>query len=135
MIRTPYERIVGNGSRAITMRRLFLPLLALMVLAALPAAGDWKAPNVLISKWYRLFKFHPEARVSEYRVRNFDSIKIFTAYRAGEENTTTFEDTERNVIKFGYQYVTGTYSRFGILVSVPKHMIPRSGAGAKPGTV
>jgi outer membrane protein OmpA-like peptidoglycan-associated protein len=86
------------------MKRLLFAFAALLVTMAVPAAADWKEPNVSGTQEYRLFKYYPEARVTEYSLRNFDSIKMLTAYRAGEENPATVEDIEGRVIKYTYEH-------------------------------
>lgn len=90
------------------MRRLIFAVAALLVIMIMPAAADWNSPNVKGTQEYRLFKFYPEASVSEYATRNFDSIKMLTAYRAGEQNPATFEDVEGRVIKYTYDHNPAT---------------------------
>ena len=87
------------------MKRLLLAVAALLMAALVPAAAaDWKAPNVPGAQEYRLFKYYPDARVSQYQVRNFDSIKMLTAYRAGDPKPAVFEDIEGKVIKYAYDH-------------------------------
>ncbi len=86
------------------MKRLLLVVAALLIAMVAPAAADWKSPNVPGTQEYRLFKYYPDARVSDYSVRNFDSIKMLTAYHAGDPKPAVFEDIEGRVIKYTYQH-------------------------------
>jgi OOP family OmpA-OmpF porin len=87
------------------MRRLFFALAALLAVAIMPAAAcEWNSPNVKGAQEYRLFKFYPQASVCEYVVRNFDSLKMLTAYRAGDPKPAVFEDIEGRVIKYSMQH-------------------------------
>jgi OmpA-OmpF porin, OOP family len=79
-------------------------VLALLMSAIMPAAANWNDPNVRGAQEYQLFKYYPEARVSEYKATNFDSIKMLTACRAGERNPATFEDIEGRVVKYTYEH-------------------------------
>ncbi len=90
------------------MKRLLIAVAALLLAALVPAAANWKDPNVAGAQEYRLFKYYPDARVSQYQVRNFDSIKMLTAYRAGDPKPATFEDIEGKVIKYTYDHNPAT---------------------------
>ena len=86
------------------MKRLLFALAALLVLTALPAFANWTDPNVKGTQEYRLFKFYPEARVRNYAMQNFDSMKMLTAYRTGDPHPTTFEEVEGRVIHYVYEH-------------------------------
>jgi len=86
------------------MKRLLFALAALLVMATLPAAANWTDPNVKGTQEYRLFKLYPEARVRNYAMQNFDSVKMLTAYRTGDPHPTTFEEVEGRVIHYVYEH-------------------------------
>jgi outer membrane protein OmpA-like peptidoglycan-associated protein len=97
----PADDAISAQTGESVMRRLFFALAALLVTAVMPAAAwEWNSPNVTGAQEYRLFKFYPQASVSQYATRNFDSIKMLTAYHAGDPKPAVFEDIEGRVIKY-----------------------------------
>jgi OOP family OmpA-OmpF porin len=80
----------------------------LLLLAAFPAAAAWNDPNVAESKEYRLIKYYPQARVTEYDVKEFDSAKMLTVYNKGADEPAVFADTEGRVIHYHYEHKPST---------------------------
>src|SRR5690242_9253513 len=73
---------------------------AALVLAVSPAWGAWNDPNIPQAREYRLFRFHPQAHVSEYEVKDFDSEKMVTAYDKTADQPATTEEVEGKVIRY-----------------------------------
>ena len=82
----------------------FAPIAALaaLLLSVLPAVADWSDPNVEGTQEYRLIKLYPQARVTEYAVKEFDSAKMLVEYKAGTDNPAVYDDVEGKVIRYEY---------------------------------
>ena len=84
----------------------FAPIAAVLalLLSALPATADWKDPHVEGTKEYRLIKLYPQARVTEYAVKEFDSAQMLVEYKAGADNPAVYDEVEGKVIRYDYEH-------------------------------
>jgi len=86
------------------MKSAIIAFFAAMLLATLPAFAAWNDPNAEGTQQYRLIKFYPEARVTQYEVKEFDSAKMLIAYKAATDNPAVFDDVEGKVIRYEYEH-------------------------------
>jgi OmpA-OmpF porin, OOP family len=86
------------------MKSAIIALFAVALFASLPAVADWNDPNVAGTQEYRLIKLYPQAHVSEYAVKEFDSAKMLIGYKAGEDNPATYDDVEGKVIYYRFEH-------------------------------
>jgi OOP family OmpA-OmpF porin len=86
------------------MKSAVIALFAASLFAIWPAAAAWNDPNVEGAEEYRLIKFYPQARVSFYEVKDFDSAKMLIAYKAGADDPAVFDDVEGRVIRYQYEH-------------------------------
>ena len=82
------------------MKSTAIAFIAAVLLTAMPAAANWNDPNVEGTQEYRLIKLYPQAQVSEYDVKEFDSAKVLIAYTAGSDQPAVFDDVEGKVIRY-----------------------------------
>jgi OOP family OmpA-OmpF porin len=86
------------------MKSGIIALFAAILFATWPAAAAWNDPNVEGAQEYRLIKFYPQARVTSYEVKDFDSAKMLIAYKAGADDPAVFDDVEGRVIRYQYEH-------------------------------
>jgi hypothetical protein len=87
------------------MKTARLALLAALLFSALPAAAAWNEPNVKGTKEYRLIKLYPQARVSEYATKDYDSARMLIAYNpAADASPAVFDDIEGKVIHYAFEH-------------------------------
>lgn len=86
------------------MKLAIATVFAALLFTVLPARADWNDANVDGTQEYRLIKFYPQARVSEYGMKEFDSAKMLIAYKQGDENPATFDEVEGKTIHYTYEH-------------------------------
>ena len=86
------------------MKPVATALFAAALFAAVPALAQWNDPNVAGTQEYRLIKLYPQARVTEYLVKDFDSGKMLIAYKAGADDPALFDEVEGQVIRYRYEH-------------------------------
>lgn len=86
------------------MKSAIIALFAAALFASLPAVAEWNDPNVTGTQEYRLVKLYPQARVSEYAVKEFDSAKMLIGYKAGEDDPAAYDDVEGKFIHYRYEH-------------------------------
>ena len=79
------------------MRSATIALLAAILLAPAPAFAQWNEPNVTGTQEYRLIKLYPQARVTDYGIKEFDSAKMLIGYKPGADEPTVFDEVEGKV--------------------------------------
>jgi OOP family OmpA-OmpF porin len=86
------------------MKQLAVGFFLAVLSVSLPAVAAWNDPNVDGAKEYRLFKFYPQASVSYYEEKEFDSARMLIDYKEGADPPTVFDDIEGHVIHYQYQH-------------------------------
>lgn len=86
------------------MKSAVIALFAAALFASLPAVADWNEPNVAGTQEFRLIKLYPQAHVSEYAVKEFDSAKMLIGYKAGGDTPATYDDVEGKVIYYRFEH-------------------------------
>jgi len=88
------------------MRKLMLGAVLLTLCG--PAAADWKDPHVKGAKEHPVIKYYPEARVSEYDQKEFDSAEIVTGYEPDGDPEVKVEEIEGRVTRYTWEHKPGT---------------------------
>lgn len=78
------------------------------MLFATAALGAWNDPNAEGAREHALLKFYPQASVSEYDQKDFDSADIVTAYKKGAETPARSDTLEGKVTKYTYSHKPNT---------------------------
>ncbi len=86
------------------MKSAVIALFAATLLAAVPAVVDWNDPNAAGTQEYRLIKLYPQARVSEFAVKEFNSAKMLIGYKAGEDDPAIYDEVEGKVIYYRFEH-------------------------------
>lgn len=86
------------------MKHLAIALFLAVLGVSLPAAAAWNEPNVDGAKEYRLFKFYPQAQVSNYEEKEFDSARMLIDYKEGADPPGVYDDIEGRVIRYQYEH-------------------------------
>ncbi len=90
--------------------KTFFGMIAVVVslVFSLAAWGDWNDPHVEGAKEHPLLKFYPQASVTEYDQKDFDSAEMLTAYKKGAEAPSTVDTMEGKVTKYHYAHKPNT---------------------------
>ncbi len=90
------------------MKLALVAELAALLLSALPVAAEWNEPNTPGTQEYRLLKFYPQAQVTDYQVKDYDSAKMLIAYKPDADNPATYDEVEGKVIQYHYAHKPST---------------------------
>jgi outer membrane protein OmpA-like peptidoglycan-associated protein len=90
------------------MKSIIALVCFLLALTVLPARAAWNDPNVEGTQEYRLLKFYPQAQVSDYRVKDYDSAKMMIAYKPEADQPATYDEVEGKVIQYEYSHKPST---------------------------
>ena len=84
-----------------------IPLLITIVLAPRGFAA-WNEPHVEGAKEHPLLRYYPQARVSEYDQKEFDSAEFLVSYTKGAEEPVKKQSVEGRITKYSYEHKPGT---------------------------
>lgn len=96
------------------MRMILAGLLLLGL--SMPSQAAWNEKNVKGAKEHSIIKFYPQARVTEYDEKAFDSVEVITGTQPGSdgEPEAKTEEIEGRIMRYVYEHKPGT-SAFEIL--------------------
>ncbi|WP_168195401.1 OmpA family protein [Bradyrhizobium sp. NAS80.1] len=82
----------------------------------MPSSAAWNEKNVKGAKEHSIIKFYPQARVTEYDEKAFDSVELVTGTQPGGdgEPEAKTEVIEGRIVRYVYEHKPGT-SAFEIL--------------------
>jgi outer membrane protein OmpA-like peptidoglycan-associated protein len=96
------------------MRTILTGLLLLAL--SMPSSASWNEKNVKGAKEHSIIKFYPQARVTDYDEKAFDSVEVVTGTKPGSdgEPEAKTEEIEGRIMRYVYEHKPGT-SAFEIL--------------------